>query len=177
MGCLAHIALLRDRGFDCSLCFLCFGSFCYLPHRSRCSGCSVVGIACKDPHCCGCQIPVSVPTGGLCRRRVVFRFARGPSWRRSPCYGRNHFVAARHGKVCSCSRSRPSWVALTLSGFYYYCGSRGVRLVCRADHPVLHPSLKVCPYMTTMCGASVGFWPDSGLPVFGWIWCLQHGSM
>ena len=162
LGCLAHIAPLRD--FGCFLCFACFGCFdCHYRFLYFGRSYFLIGIASWFPFgglCCYCsRIPMLVPTGGLCRRQ--FRIACGPSWRRSPYYGRNHFVAVRHDKVWSYSRSRPSRTAVTLSwkGLYGFCGSHGVRSVCRADHRSPHPKSRACLYGTATHGVLGGFWP------------------
>ena len=174
LGCLARIALSCD--FGCFLCFARFGCF-NCRYRFQYFGCSgfLIRIACGGPCCNGFHIPILVPTGGVCRRRLS-RFARGPSWQRSP-YASNHFVVARHGKVWSYSRSRPSRTVVTPSGLYSFCGSRGVRSVCRADHRDPHPNSKVCPCGTAMCGVLMSSWLGFGLPVFGGMWCLQLGKM
>ena len=149
LGFLARIAL----SFGCFLFFACFG---YFDHRCHfqyfdCSGfCFLIGISCGGPCCHRFHIPILDPTGGVCRRRVS-RFIRGPIWQMSP-YGRNHIVAARHCKVSTYFRSRPSRTVVTPLGSYSFCGSRGVRSVCRADHRDPHPNSKVCPYETAIYG-------------------------
>ena len=152
LGFLARIALLFGR-FLC-LCYACFGCF---DRRCRylCCLCSGVYFSIRffyvGPCCHDARIPMSNPTGGVCRRRVS-RFFCGPIWQRTP-YGLycDHIVVTKHCRVLTYFRSRPSRTVVTPLGSYSFCG-RGVRSVCRADHRDPHLNSKVCPYETAICG-------------------------
>ena len=177
LGFLACIA----SSFVRSLYFFCFGCFV---HRCRylsfcyfcCSGVYFsVGIACVAPRYRGFHIPLLVPTGGVCRRRLS-RFFRGPTWQRTPYGHYDHIVVTKHRRVLAYFRTRPSRTVLTPLGSYSSCG-RGFLLTCRADHRDPHPNSKVCLYGTTIYGVLMSALLDSNPPVWSFLDSVFFGGM
>ena len=177
LGFLACIA----SSFARFLYVFCFGGFV---HRYRylsfccfyCSGVYFsVGIACEGQCYHGFRILPSVPTGGVCRRRLS-RFSRGPIWQRTPYGHCDHIVVTKHRRVLAYFRTRPSRTVLTPLGSYSSCG-RGFLLTCRADHRDPHPNLKVCLCETTIYGVLMSALLDSNPPVWSFLDSVFFGGM